>query len=98
MVCEVRTVAADDLWLSPCGGRDTVALHFTWVDDDALVGAAVRGVEAAFAPFGPRPHWGKVFAADPRAHYPRLADFGALLDRHDPERKFGNDFLNRFVY
>jgi xylitol oxidase len=98
MVCEVRTVAADELWLSPCGGRDTVALHFTWVDDDALVDAAVRGLEAALAPFDARPHWGKVFVADPREHYPRLADFRELLDRHDPQRKFGNDFLRRFVY
>jgi alditol oxidase len=97
-VCEVRTVAADTLWLSPCGGRDTVALHFTWVDDDALVDAAVRGLEAALAPFDARPHWGKVFVADPRAHYPRLADFRGLLDRHDPNRKFGNDFLRRFAY
>jgi xylitol oxidase len=97
-VCEVRTVAADDLWLSPCGGRDTVALHFTWVDDDALVGAAVRDLEAALAPFDARPHWGKVFAADPRAHYPRLADFRGLLDRYDPNRKFGNRFLEQYVY
>ncbi len=97
-VCEVRTVAADDLWLSPCGGRDTVALHFTWIDDDALVDAAVRGLEAALAPFDARPHWGKVFVADPREHYPRLADFRELLDRHDPQRTFGNDFLRRHVY
>ncbi|HEU5267217.1 MAG TPA: FAD-binding protein [Jatrophihabitans sp.] len=97
-VCELRTVAADDLWLSPCGGRDTFALHFTWVDDDALVDAAVRAVEAALAPFDPRPHWGKVFTVDPRPHYPKLTEFRSLVDRHDPNHKFGNAFLERHVY
>jgi xylitol oxidase len=100
-ICEVRTIAADDLWLSPFGGRDTIAVHFTWVDDDARVQPAVTAVEAALAPFDPRPHWGKVFATDPatvRAHYPRLADFAALAARHDPDRCFGNAYLDRFVY
>ena len=97
-VCEVRTVAADELWLSPCHGRDTVGVHFTWVDDDAVVDVAVRGVEAALEPYDPRPHWGKVFVADPRSHYPRLADFRTLVDRYDPKRKFGNDFLRRYAY
>ena len=61
-VSEIRTVAADDLWLSPCHDRDTLALHCTWVADDARVQPAVAAVEAALAPFDARPHWGKVFA------------------------------------
>jgi xylitol oxidase len=97
-VCEVRTVAADDLWLSPCHGRDTLGLHFTWVDDDALVSSAVDLLEDAWAPFDARPHWGKVFHVDPRPHYPQLPTFRALIDRYDPERRFGNDFLDRWVY
>lgn len=97
-ICEVRTIAADDLWLSPFRGRDTLALHFTWVDDDALVAAAVDAVEAALAPFDPRPHWGKVFRAAPTWHRPALAEFRALLDRHDPDRKFGNAFLAEHIY
>jgi alditol oxidase len=99
-VAEVRTIAADDLWLSPCHGRASVGLHFTWNDDDEAVGAAVRAVEQALAPFEPRPHWGKVFGLDPddvQRHYPRLADFRRLVDQHDPERKFGNPFLERYV-
>jgi xylitol oxidase len=100
-VSEIRTVAADELWLSPAHSRDSVAVHFTWVDDDALVQPTVAAVEAALAPFEPRPHWGKVFRLDPgavRAQYPRLGDFAALAARHDPERRFGNAFLDRFVY
>jgi xylitol oxidase len=76
-------------------------LHFTWIDDDAAVRTAVTEVERALAPFDPRPHWGKVFLAEPaavRAHYPRLGDFQALAATHDPNRRFGNDFLERFVY
>jgi xylitol oxidase len=100
-ICEVRTVAADELWLSPCGGRDTIALHFTWVDDDALVQPLVAAIEAALAPFDARPHWGKVFTMDPatvRGHYPRLPDFADLAAHFDPERRFGNDYLDAFVY
>jgi alditol oxidase len=100
-VAEFRTIAADDLWLSPCHDRATVGLHFTWIDDDAAVHDAVTSLERALAPYDPRPHWGKVFVAEPdsvRAHYPRLDDFRALAQAHDPNRKFGNDFLDRFVY
>ena len=60
-VCEIRTVAADRLWMSPMYERDTVALHFTWVRDQAAVEAALAPLEAALAPFEPRPHWGKVY-------------------------------------
>ena len=98
---EIRAIAADDLWLSPCHDRDTLALHCTWVADDARVQPAVAAVEAALAPFDARPHWGKVFAmpaADVRARYPRLDEFAKLAARHDPERRFGNAFLGNFVY
>ncbi|MFN2562873.1 MAG: FAD-binding protein [Jatrophihabitans sp.] len=100
-VAEFRTIAADGLWLSPFHERASVGLHFTWIDDDAAVHAAVSAVEQALTPFDPRPHWGKVFLAAPsavRAHYSRLADFQSLAATHDPDRKFGNDFLERFVY
>lgn len=100
-VMEVRTIAADDLWLSPAHGRDSVAFHFTWHNRDAAVRRGCAAVEAALAEFGPRPHWGKVFGLDPavlRARYPRLPDFRRLAAEHDPERKFGNRFLERFIY
>jgi xylitol oxidase len=101
-VFEMRTIAADDLWLSPCHGRDTVAAHFTWVSDFDLVRPALAAVERALGPLDARPHWAKVFLAADRSTfesiYPRLPDFRALADRHDPERRFGNDFVARYVY
>jgi xylitol oxidase len=100
-VFEVRTVAADDMWLSPCHGRDTIAFHFTWTDDDALVQSVLPALEAALAPFDARPHWAKVFgipAARVRNQYPDLEAFRALAARYDPGRRFGNQFLEDFVY
>ncbi|MGY3204977.1 FAD-binding protein [Streptomyces sp. TE5632] len=94
--CEVRTVAADSQWLSPCYGRDTVAAHFTWVEDTSAVLPVVRRLEEALAPFEARPHWGKVFttpAADLRARYPRLDDFRTLARSLDPGGKFTNTFV-----
>ncbi|MEV7286252.1 FAD-binding protein [Streptomyces sp. NPDC093252] len=95
--CEVRTVAADGQWLSPSHGRDTVALHFTWVADTAAVLPVVRRVEAALDGFAARPHWGKVFTMPGevvRGRYPRLADFRALRRALDPGGVFANDFVN----
>ncbi|MFE4579608.1 D-arabinono-1,4-lactone oxidase [Streptomyces chartreusis] len=94
--CEVRLVAADEQWLSPAYGRDTVALHFTWIEDTAAVLPVVRRLEEALAGFEPRPHWGKVFALPAevvRGRYPRLADFRALARELDPEGKFANAFV-----
>ncbi|MBC2869765.1 FAD-binding protein [Streptomyces mexicanus] len=94
--CEVRTVAPDAQWLGPSHGRDTVALHFTWVEDTRAVLPVVRRLEEALDAFDPRPHWGKVFttpAAVLRARYPRLDDFRALARELDPSGKFTNAFL-----
>jgi xylitol oxidase len=99
-VCEVRTVAADDLWLSPAHGRDSVAVHFTWLPDAAAVTPVLAGIEEGLVPLGARPHWGKVFTMPPaavRAAYPRLADFAALADRLDPAGKFGNAWTDRWL-
>ena len=100
-ISEVRTVAADDLWMSPMFGRDTVGIHFTWVKDWEGVRAVLPLVEEALEPFGARPHWAKLFtmpAGRVRALYPRLADFRALLARHDAGGKFRNAFLDAYVY
>ncbi|MFF9767711.1 FAD-binding protein [Streptomyces sp. NPDC014636] len=95
-ICEVRTVAADEQWLSPAHGRDSVALHFTWVRDEAAVLPVVRRLEEVLTPFDPRPHWGKVYgipSAVLRGRYARLADFRALVRSLDP----GGTFTNAFV-
>jgi xylitol oxidase len=99
-VSEIRTVAGDDLWLSPAFGRPTAALHFTWVDDPALVTRAVAALEGALAGFEARPHWGKVFGMPRdlvRSMYPRLPDFEALVARHDPEGTFTNEFVHQYL-
>jgi xylitol oxidase len=100
LVSEIRTVAADALWMSPQYERDTVALHFTWTREHAAVLDVVARLEAALAPFGARPHWGKVFAAGAgaiRPLYPRAADFAALAARLDPRGAFRNAWLERHL-
>lgn len=96
-ICEIRTVAADDLWLSPSYGRDTVAIHFTWVPDTAAVTPVLALLEEALAPFDARPHWGKLFTTAPAVIdglYERLPDFRALMTTYDPEGKFRNEFMD----
>ncbi|WP_042423762.1 D-arabinono-1,4-lactone oxidase, partial [Streptacidiphilus anmyonensis] len=97
---EIRTVAADDLWLSPAYGRDSVALHFTWIADPARVAPLVASVEEALLPLGARPHWGKVFSCPPSRlaeAVPRLRDFAALARSFDPAGKFRNDLLDHWL-
>ncbi|MGW1346713.1 D-arabinono-1,4-lactone oxidase [Kribbella sp. NPDC002412] len=99
-VSEVRTIAADELWLSPSQGRDTVALHFTWIQDEAAVRPVVLALEEALDPLGARPHWGKVFAADAaylRSCYPKVADFIDLAAKYDPSGKFRNPYLDTYL-
>jgi xylitol oxidase len=99
-VGEIRTVAGDDLWLSPASGTDVTALHFTWLPDEPAVRALLPALEAALRPFGGRPHWGKLFTAgaDVLAElYPRMPDFRALVRRYDPRGAFRNDYLDRTV-
>jgi xylitol oxidase len=95
-VCEVRTVAADEQWLSPAYGRDSVAVHFTWIRDTAAVMPVVERVERALDRFDARPHWGKLFSTRPQtlqARYPRCADFAKLARSLDPEGVFTNPFV-----
>jgi xylitol oxidase len=92
-VCEIRTIAADRLWMSPMYERDTVGFHFTWIRDQAAVEAALAPLEAAFSVFQARPHWGKVFLSAP--HYPRGEEFLALVERYDPRGAFRDRWLQR---
>jgi xylitol oxidase len=95
---EVRTIAADEQWLSGSFGRDTVGLHFTWRPDEAAVAALLPAMEAALLPLGARPHWGKCFTAtrlELAPLYPRWQEFGMVRDRWDPDDTFGNAFLDR---
>ena len=99
-VCEVRTIAGDELWLSPNYRRDTVALHFTWIADTDAVLPVVGELERVLAPLDARPHWGKVFTTDPatlRTQYERFADFQDLVRRHDPAGTFRNAWLSAIL-
>jgi xylitol oxidase len=99
LISELRTLAAEPLWLSPSAGRDTAALHFTWVLDEAAVVPVVRAVDERLAELGARPHWGKVLATPPervRERYDRYADFEALLRTYDPAGKLRNEMLDEY--
>ncbi|MFE0589177.1 FAD-binding protein [Micromonospora echinospora] len=99
-ICELRTVAADRLWLSPQYDRDTLSIHFTWIADAGAVAPVVAAVEERLAPFAPRPHWGKVFDLPPAAvaaAYPRFADAVAAMVAADPTGTFRNDLLDRYL-
>ena len=100
LVSELRTVAADDLWLSPSYGRDSLAVHFTWRPDPGAVLPVVEQLEEVLEPYAARPHWGKVFGTDPgalAATYPRFDDARRLRRELDPDDVFGNDFLDTYL-
>lgn len=92
-VTEIRTMCADDLWLSPAQGHDTVGIHFTWHKDQRIF-SVLPAIEEALLPLGARPHWGKVTMAAPErivAAYPLFPDFARLVERVDPQGKFRSD-------
>jgi xylitol oxidase len=99
-ISEIRTMAADGLWLSTSHGRDSVGFHFTWIKDAPAVLPVLGLIEERLAPFDARPHWGKLFTVAPevlRSRYERLPDFRDLARRFDPEGKFANEFVTRYV-
>ena len=98
---EVRMIAADDLWMSPCYQQDCVSIHFTWKKDWPGVSQVLPLIEERLAPFGARPHWGKLFtmpAKQVQSLYVRLTEFRALLQKYDPQGKFRNAFLDKYIF
>lgn len=97
-ISEVRTIAADNLWMSTAYKRPSVAIHFTWKQHTKEVMSLLPLVEEQLAKFGARPHWGKLFtitAAQVKDRYERYADFQQLLRLYDPKGKFKNEFLEQ---
>jgi alditol oxidase len=97
---EIRTMKADQLWLSAAYGQDTVGIHFNWLKQWAGIEPFLPELEKTLAPFGARPHLGKFFAITPAqlaAVYPRMADFRTLVKQFDPAGKFSNRFLEKHV-
>jgi xylitol oxidase len=101
MITEIRTIAADDLWMSPAYKQDSVAIHFTWKPEWPEVSKLLPLIERELAPFNPRPHWGKLFTIPPaqlQSRCQKLHEFIALAKKFDPQGKFRNDFLNANIF
>ncbi len=100
-ISEIRTIAADDLWMSPCYQEPSVGIHFTWYKNWPAVRSLLPIIEKELEPFEARPHWGKLFTTAPdrvRLLYAKLPGFVQLARQYDPQGKFRNSFLNRYVY
>ncbi len=101
MISEIRTIDADDLWMSPCYKQACVAVHFTWKQNWAEVSKLLPMIEAELAPFNARPHWGKLFTIAPsviQSRYERYPDFLQLMKENDPQGKFRNAYLDLNIY
>ena len=101
LITEIRTIAADDLWMSPCYQQPCVTIHFTWKQDWPAVKNALPIIERELAPFNARPHWGKLFTMPRKplkSSYRKFPEFIALCNKFDPHGKFRNSFLDRNIF
>lgn len=100
-ITEIRTIAADNLWMSPCYEQASVTIHFTWKQENEAVLKLLPLIEKELSPFNARPHWGKIFTMAPQvleSRYAKLNDFKKIVAEYDPQGKFRNGFLNREIY
>jgi alditol oxidase len=100
-ITELRSIAADDLWMSMAYKRDSLAIHFTWKPETPEVTALLPEIEAKLAPFEARPHWAKIFTIPPAtlaSRYEKINDFKAALNKQDPTSKFRNEFINHNIF
>lgn len=101
LTSEIRTIAADDLWMSMAYQRPSVAFHFTWKQKPKAVQKILPVIEETLAPFDVRPHWGKVFTMDAAtiaSRYLKMNDFKELLMQYDPKGKFRNQYLQQYIF
>src|ERR1700723_225562 len=101
LISEIRTIAADELWMSTCYRQPSVTIQFTWKPDWPAVRRLLPVLEQELSPFAPRPHWGKLVTTPPaelKSIYEKMADFIQLAAKYDPKGKFRNDFLNTYVF
>ncbi len=100
-ITEIRTIAADNLLMSPAYKQDCMAIHFTWKPETPEVLAVLPLIEAKLAPFNARPHWGKVFTMSPARMnqvYGNTPRFQALVQQFDPKGKFRNEFIQENIF
>src|SRR5204863_2368571 len=91
LISEIRTIDADNLWMSPCYKQRSATIHFTWKQDWPAVKKLLPLIEEVLEPFSARPHWGKLFttsAARLKSLYEKLPDFQQLVKDYDPTGKF----------
>ena len=99
-ISEIRTIDADQLWMSPCYKRRCVALHTTWKQHPEVM-KLLPLIEKQLEPFEPIPHWGKLFTLNPsviQSRVKKLELFKDLIRTHDPEGKFRNGFINEILF
>jgi xylitol oxidase len=99
-ISEIRSIAADNLWLSPCYHQDSVTIHFTWKQEWDQVKILLPLIEKELAPFKARPHWGKLFTISPQvlaSCYEKMDDFKRIILSDDPTGKFRNDFIDTYI-
>ncbi len=100
-ISEIRTINADDLWMSPCYKQSCIAIHTTWKQETEIVMGLLPLIEEKLAPFNPKPHWAKLFTLPPsvlQSKYEKLNDFKELAKQYDPEGKFQNEFLQTNLF
>ena len=100
-VSEIRTIAADNLWMSPYYKEACAGFHFTWKNNWHGVRKLLPLIEEQLAPFHARPHWGKLFTMSPvrlQSLFQKLPDFQNLLWSYDPQGKFRNAFLDTYIF
>jgi xylitol oxidase len=98
LISEIRAIAPDNLWMSPCHHQSCVTIHFTWKQDWPAVSQLLPIIEKELAPFHAR---GKLFTTSPAALkgiYTKMPDFIELAKKYDPQAKFRNDFLNKNIF
>jgi xylitol oxidase len=101
LISEIRAIAPDDLWLSPCYEQPCVTIHFTWKQDWPGVRKLLPVIEKELGPFHARPHWGKLFTTSPaelKGIYKKMPEFIELSRKYDPQGKFRNEFLNKNIF
>jgi alditol oxidase len=100
-ISEIRSIAADNYWMSPCYHQPSIALHFTWKQEWEAVQKILPQLETVLAPFHAKPHWGKLFTMAPAqlaSLYEKLPAFRSMLREYDPAGKFRNAFLDKYIY
>lgn len=96
---EVRVLPPEDAWLSMAYDRRSafIAIHVYNLNPHHDY---FQSVEEIMTAVGGRPHWGKMHTRDAsylETVYPKFADFRAMRDKLDPDRRFANPYLRRVL-